>query len=420
MDRCAEVNGRLNAVVTFNPASESDAMASTARWQAGQALSPLDGVPITIKDNLLVQGLRTTWGSRAFADFVPDADEVPVSRLRRAGLVFIGKTNVPELTLQGYTDNALFGPTGNPWAPDLTPGGSSGGAAAAVAAGIGPLALCTDGGGSIRRPAAHTGQFGFKPSAGAVQRGKGFPALLGAFEVVGPIARSVPDIAAMMNILAPATGDPRHVAPSRILHVRSFNHQPVDPEIDRLVTEAAAALAIQGHVVVTVDSVDTFMPIDRIWPVVSSSGVAHLFDCHPELDALAGESIRAMAETGRVCSGGDYAAALAALEDMRHAFEALIDGYEMMLTPAIAAFSWEKEQSHPHSIAGVPVGPRGHALFTAFANALGLPAITIPTARGASGLPAGCQLIGQADGDRQLLAFAQAASGSQPADMPTL
>ncbi|MCW6510619.1 amidase [Lichenifustis flavocetrariae] len=151
-DRIAELDPALNSVVTLDAQSaRAVATASAARWKAGAPRSALDGIPMTIKDNLLVGGLRAIWGSVAYADHVPEQDEIPVDRLRRAGVVIVGKTNFPELTLEGYTSNCLFGTTGNPWNPALTPGGSSGGAVASVAAGFVPAAIGTDGGGSIRR-----------------------------------------------------------------------------------------------------------------------------------------------------------------------------------------------------------------------------------------------------------------------------
>src|SRR4051794_6141673 len=132
--RCEEVNPRLNAVVTLDlDGARRGARESEARWRDGVSLGALDGVPLSVKDNLLARGMRATWGSRLFADYVPEEDELSVARLRAQGVVIFGKTNVPEFTLQGYTDNPVFGPTGNPWDPRLTPGGSSGGAVAAVA-----------------------------------------------------------------------------------------------------------------------------------------------------------------------------------------------------------------------------------------------------------------------------------------------
>ena len=240
LERAEAVNPALNAVVTFDrDGAHEAARRSEARWRSGAPLGPLDGVPVTVKDNIPVAGMRSTWGSRLYAEHVPARDETPVLRLREAGAVILGKTNVPEMTLQGYTSNPLFGTTGNPWAPGLTPGGSSGGAVAAVGSGIGPVALATDGGGSIRRPASHGGLVGLKPTVGRVPRRDGFPPILLDFEVVGPIARSVADLAATMAVISRPDGpsavgfgpvaSPERVAPRRILHVPTFAGAPVDP-----------------------------------------------------------------------------------------------------------------------------------------------------------------------------------------------
>ena len=166
-------------------AALAEAEASAARWQAGTPIGPLDGVPIAIKDNLPTHDLPTTWGCVALADHRPEHDELVVARARAAGAIPLGKTNVPEFTLEGYTSNRLFGTTRNPWNTALTPGGSSGGAVAAVAAGCVPLALGTDGGGSIRRPASHTGLVGLKPSIGAIAREHALPAAAARFRSRG-------------------------------------------------------------------------------------------------------------------------------------------------------------------------------------------------------------------------------------------
>lgn len=416
LERCEAVNPSLNAVVTLAPEAALEAAELSAkRWQAGAPLGPLDGVPISIKDNLLVKGMRATWGSRAFAEFIPDHDEVPVARLRAQGLVIFGKTNVPELTLQGYTDNRLFGATGNPHAPELTPGGSSGGAVAAVGSGIGPLALCTDGGGSIRRPAAHGGLFGLKPSSRTVRRGKGFPAILGEFELVGPIARTLEDVALMLEVLAEdeLPGGELSETP-RILHARTFAGQPVDPEIAAGIDAAARRLTDAGCEVTTIDSLDILSDMDAVWPVVSTSGVAWLFDQYPALTEVAGKDLQAMAETGRGFTAADYAGAVAGIETIKDRFLTRLDGFDALLTPAIAALSWPKATSHPDTIAGQPVGPRGHAIFTAFANALGLPGLSVPAGVSAAGLPYSFQLVGPDRSEKRLIAIAERLNPASP------
>jgi aspartyl-tRNA(Asn)/glutamyl-tRNA(Gln) amidotransferase subunit A len=412
LERIEEVNPRLNALITVNgDGARAAATASTERWRARQARGPLDGVPITIKDNLLVAGLRATWGSRLYADYVPHTDETPVARLREGGAVILGKTNVPEFTVQGYTDNPLFGPTRNPWNTDLTPGGSSGGAVAAVAAGLGALAICTDGGGSIRRPASHTGLVGFKPSRGAVPRDLGFPAILLDFETVGPIARCVDDIIAAMSVI----GGPKlmgsssdgTVARCRVLFVRTFSDAPVDPEIAAGVAAAGAEFERQGHWVTEAVNFDLADPIGDIWPVVSQTGVAWLLSRHTDWKGKAGGAIAAMAEAGAKLSAVRYVSALDAVAEMRRRFTQHFEPYDLLLTPTAAALPWPATETHPSTIAGQPVGPRGHAVFTPLANALGLPAISLPCAPSSRGLPIGFQLVAREGADAFLLSVAR-------------
>lgn len=421
LERAAKMQPALNAIVALDEDRALQAARdSEARWLAGAARGPLDGIPFTVKDNIPAAGMPTTWGSALYADAPSDRDETPVARLREAGAVVFAKTNVPEFTLQGYTSNPLFGATRNPWDPALTPGGSSGGAVACVASGIGPLAIATDGGGSIRRPASHTGLLGLKPTAGRVPRRDGLPPILLDFEVIGPIARAAADLVAALAAIgqpdpavvpqAPYPPIPPSLptAPSRVrvLFVPTFSGAPVDPEIAASVEEAARNLAALGHSVESDPAFDLAEEINAAWPAISQVGLAWLVRRHGGgLDTL-GPAIRAMAEAGRGILATDYFDALHAAHTLRTRLALLFTRCDMILTPSAAALPWPADLSHPATIAGEPVGPRGSAIFTGFVNAAGCPAISIPCRPSGAGLPIGFQLIAPWGRDEALCAMA--------------
>jgi aspartyl-tRNA(Asn)/glutamyl-tRNA(Gln) amidotransferase subunit A len=407
-----DVNPQLNAIVTLDEAGAiRSADESARRWKDGRPISSLDGIPVTIKDNILVAGLRATWGSRLYRDHVPDEDETPVRRLREAGAVILGKTNVPEFTVHGFTSNAVFGTTGNPWNAALTPGGSSGGAVAAVASGMGAIALGTDGGGSIRRPAAHTGLIGFKPSRDTVRRGKGFPAILHDFEVVGPIARCVDDIVRSMEVITGSgwqrlVNEPIVKRPC-IAYAPSFGGAPVDPFIRGTVDRTVAQVRSLGVDIELISPFDLADPLGQIWPIISQTGIAWLLSRHRDWKNNVSPAIAEMAATGQKYSARDYLSALDTIAGMRQAFDILFERYDFLITPTTAAMSWPATDSHPPVIDGQPVGPRGHAVFTPVANALGLPAISLPCPVEDGALPVGLQIIAAQNRDRPLLAFAR-------------
>src|SRR5215472_4688768 len=200
--RIDAVNPRLNAYVTLARESAlAAARAATRALRKRAALPPLYGIPVSIKDLTPTKGLRTTWGSKIFADHVPDEDAITVERLKRAGAIVVGKTNTPEFGAGGNTFNAVFGATRNPWNPALTCGGSSGGAAVALATGMAPLAQGSDTGGSLRTPAAFCGVVGFRTTPGLVPH---HPRALAwdTISVTGPMARTVGDTALMLSVLA--------------------------------------------------------------------------------------------------------------------------------------------------------------------------------------------------------------------------
>ncbi len=432
--RIDAVNPRLNAFVALRrEAALAEAERSTTRFAAGAPLSALDGIPLAVKDNIPSADLPTTWGSPAGREHRPAQDELVLARARAAGAIVVGKTNVPEFTLEGYTANPLFGVTRNPWAPELTPGGSSGGAVAAVAAGMVPLALGTDGGGSTRRPASHTGLVGLKPSIGAIARTHALPPLLLDFEVIGPIARHAADVRLLFEALrGPHPADRRSLAAQaartplpprlRVLYVPTLEGAPVDAQIAASCRAFADGLGARGH---TVDVGE--LPLDLGfmtggWPLIGQVGLAWLFAHHPPWRNGASAKYLDMAEAGRRVAAAELWQVLETVERLRREVAQLFSRVDLIVTPAAAALPWPAAEAYPPEIAGQPVGPRGHAIFTAWVNAAGLPAIAVPCAPSAEGLPIGVQLIGPYGSDDGLLELAAAieASGGQGWRWPPL
>lgn len=417
--RIERLNPRINALVCLNPQARDEARASTARLRAGAGRGLLEGVPIGIKDNILVKGLPTSWGSRALRDAVSEEDEFPVRRLREQGAVILGKTNVPEFTLEGYTGNLLFGVTRNPWNPDLTPGGSSGGSVAGVAAGLFPLALGTDGGGSIRRPASHTGLVGYKPSIGAIARFPTLPQILLDFEVIGPIARTVEDAALLYNAVCgaqprdrsslSARAEPVGLDPPgklRILYVPRFGAHALDREIEASVEEAAHLLAALGHHVDTGVLPFELEAVLEFWPLLGQVGLAHVFDRFPHAQAQAAQRFVEMAEAGRKVPAARYLQGIEAVRVFWSAVTAAFESFDLLLTPTAAALPWPADEIFPRRIDGREVGPRGHAVYTGWVNACGHPAINLPCAPAHNGLPIGFQLVARYAEDELLFRIA--------------
>jgi aspartyl-tRNA(Asn)/glutamyl-tRNA(Gln) amidotransferase subunit A len=423
-ERINALNPPLNAIVARDPGCRAAARESAVRLRNGEARGPLEGVPFTVKDNILVAGVPCTWGSRLLKEYVPAEDEMPVARLRAAGAIPIGKTNVPEFTLEGYTTNPLFGTTHNPWNLALTPGGSSGGVVAAVAAGLGPFGLGTDGGGSIRRPASHAGLVGLKPSIGRVARGSSLPQILLDFEVIGPVARTVADVALVYRAIAGpdpcdrrslygADTRPSHV-PLRILYVPRIGDAPVDREVVASVDDAARALALSGARLEQGELPFDSSAIVEFWPVLGQVGVATVLAQHPGKEHLVGERMRAMADEGRAVPATRYLAGVEAVDAFRRSVTEAFEGFDLIMTPSAAALPWPADDPYPTKIDGRKVGPRGHAVYTGWVNACGHPAISLPCAPSSSGLPIGFQLIGRFGADEQLLEVARRFEESNP------
>ncbi len=423
--RIAALNPALNALVRFDPdTGRAEAREADRRLRAGDP-APLLGVPFTVKDNLWVAGQRVSQGSRRFEGFVAPQDAFAVARLREAGGVFAGITNCSEFACKGVTVNKLFGATKNPYDLALTPGGSSGGAAAAVAAGLAPLALTTDGGGSTRRPASHTGVVGMKPSAGLVPHPTGFAEPVFGNAVVGQMARRVADVVALLDAVArPSLADPQGLPaavwsreaadPARLprglriaFSPRLGLDVPVDPDVAAALEATAAALEREGFRVERADPA---------WP--AGAGESALMPLQlAGLAALYGEALQrgewdadpdiaAQIEAGLKLTGAAVANALFARDAFYRSFDAFFTQHDLLLTPTTPCTAWPFTQAGPAAIAGVPVGPRGHAVFTPLVNHCFLPGCSVPVGLDRRGLPIGAQVIGPRFADARVLALA--------------
>lgn len=433
LERLHAVNPRLNAVVEQDDAwTLAQADAVDRRVAAGERL-PLAGVPVTVKDNLWVAGRRITQGSRLFSDFVAPADAWAVERLRERGAVLVGITNCSEFACKGVSNNRVHGSTRNPWDVRLTPGGSSGGAASATAAGIGALALATDAGGSTRRPAAHAGLVGMKPTFGLVPCGPGFDEPNFGLSVIGQIGRDVADAALLWEQLlgfSPQDWGSQPVevqrprldeAPSRQLSIAWSPDLgcgfPVDADVLDALERQVHRLEADGY---TVERAAPAWPPDvREYPLLKlqQAGLAalhgHALELEPpELD----EDIAAQMRLGRTHSAEDIARVLILREHIHAAYAAFFARHDLLLCPTTPTVAWPVEQLGPASIGGQPAGPRGHAVFTPLFNYAQAPACSVPAGL-VRGLPAGLQVVGRRYADATVLAMAahlERLAGPQP------
>lgn len=406
-DRISGLDRRLNAMVSLSPTAREEAIASATRWRQGQPKGALDGVPIVVKDNLLVRGMPAAFGGRLYQGRLVERDELPIKRLRDAGAVVLGKTNCPEFALEGYTANTTFGVTRNPYDTNLTPGGSSGGSAAALAAGYVPLAIGTDGGGSLRRPASYAGVFGLKPGVGAVPRDEGLPQLLLDYEVVGAFARTTRDLRLAHRILSGGEGCGRGCSERRrILYVPRLGEAPCDPPIIATCDAVAARFAELGHVVVEDGLPFDISTLNELWPIVGRVALSWLRERETEFNRLADSKYVEWADSGARTSGRDLYAFLDHVEHLRKAARDAFQQWDAIIMPSCAAMPWRAEEPFPAVIDGKPVGSRGHAIYTAWVNAVHAPAIAIPAGQN-DGIPIGCQMVGRIGSESMLLDLAE-------------
>jgi amidase len=429
LDRIDRVNPSLNAIVTLDAdGARAAADAADAALAAGEPLGPLHGLPIAHKDTHATGGLRTTWGSPLFRDTVPARDELVIARLRAAGAVRMGKTNVPEFAAGSHTFNSLFGVTHNPYRHGLSAGGSTGGGAAALAAGLVPLAEGSDMGGSLRNPAGFCNVVGLRPTPGRVPT---WPAPIGwsTLSVQGPMGRTVADVALQLTAIAgPDLRVPISLeAPGAVFAAPL----PIDltglrvawaPDlggwvaVDPAITEVlAATLGVFRELGAEVeedcpdlDGADEVFGTLRAWLFAQ----AHLEKSrtHPE---LVKESIRWNAELGAMLTGADIARAEVAHTRLYERMVEFFGRYDVLLAPTTQVLPFPVELEYPTEIGGVRQENYLEWMRSCtLISATGCPALSVPGGFTADGLPAGLQIIGAPRADRRVLevghAFEQA------------
>lgn len=427
LGRIERLNPQLGAFITVaaDQAVESakDALARVA--ESGPS-SPLLGVPISLKDLELTRGIRSTLGCPALRDFVPDRDSVVAERVRRSGAVILGKTNTPEIgiSFKLVTDNLVGGPTWNPWDPTRTTGSSSGGAAAAMAAGLCAIATGSDGGGSIRIPASFCGVFGFKPSHGRVPRANGFGrSEPNQFAQSGPITRDVRDAALLMNVLAgPDPRDPnpegRTLPPdflaalagdlqgSRIGWTHDFGLGPCDAGVVKVARDAALRFEDAGCIV---EEAEVRLPedlSDHFWNIFAANNYA----AYGELLETRGDELgpdgHESLERGKRVSGAEYAGSLRVVNELKLFFGGLMERFDFLMTPTTAITAFDPAH-RPTEIGGRPVdSTTGFYPFTFPVNMTGQPAASAPCGFD-DGRPVGLHIIGRRGDDVGVLRAAR-------------
>ena len=427
LDRIERLNPVLNAYLTVDAEgalkAARDAEKAVTR---GDVLGLLHGVPISIKDLQITKGLRTTGGSAIFKDRVPKEDSVAVERIRRAGAIILGKTNTPEFGLLGVTVNKLGEPCRNPWNPERTTGGSSGGAGAATVAGLCALAEGSDGGGSIRIPSSFCGVFGIKPTQGRVPKysGANLPVTANHFSQAGPMTRTVRDAAVLFGVMAGY--DPRD--PSSIRDPIPDLVSALDRDAKGLrigwspdygyevVAVCRAALDGLGESGCEVTDSDLALdsPFDAFRPLFGTMAFASYGSL---LDDDLTDYARDTIEHGATVSGAEYALALGHMDRIRASIEEQLDRFDLVASPtlAVSAFKAGGPLDTVTEIDGREVDPWwGYFPFTFPINMAGLPAVSIPAGFSADGLPIGLQLVGRRGAEETLVTAAAALERARP------
>jgi amidase len=427
IERIETVNRGLNAVVTLvEERASREAEESDRRLSGKGEIRPLEGIPVTIKDSIITEGVRSTWGMKMFEHHVARQDAPTVERLRAAGAIVIAKTNTPEMTMDYDCDNPVFGPTNNPWNRERVPGGSSGGEAAALAVGMSPLGMGSDYRGSIRVPSAFCGVVGLKPSWGTIPGsghmapGIASPPPIAHMATIGPMARYVDDLTLAYNVVKGPHPSAPYTVPTAQAHPEKVDLKkvrcaiftdacevPVASEIRAAIERAGRELQKMGIVVEAVKP-----PIDdgeRLWwEYNGADGNQLMAEAFGEGMKHSRERLRKFMVAGESKSAAEFFKIAIQRDGWRVQLAEFMERYPIILGPAfcVTAFkhgATEVEidgKTYPHFMAGWPV---------AWGNCAGLPGVVVPCGKDRDGMPIGLQINGRAFGEETVLAVAKAA-----------
>ena len=427
----------IHAFCTPTPdVARAAARAVDARIAAGEDPGVLAGVPIGIKDLVATKDILTVMGSPWYRDFVPDEDDICVERLKAAGAVIIGKTNVPEFGYSGVGHNPVFPATRNPWNLDMTSGGSSAGSGASVAAGVAPFAIGSDGGGSVRIPSAHCGLFGMKASMGRVAlypgcRDERYPGVSSweSIEHIGPMSRTVADSALMLSVITGPDPRDRYSIPAgdvdyrkapaqgikglRIAYSEDWGYAPVDPEVRRVVSEAVRVF--ETDLGCTVERADPGWedPFPQFWTLVA--GDSDLTGMRRMMEGREKEmSPHLVGLLQRDWKASEFTDAKMMRQRVCNRMWRFMQNYDLLLTPTLAVPAFPLYMQGPEIIEGKMVGTGEWLCFTFICNLTGQPAASIPAGFTRDGLPVGLQIIGRHLADGTVLAASGAFEQARP------
>ncbi|MEM2214871.1 MAG: amidase [Candidatus Nezhaarchaeales archaeon] len=419
LERIRRLNSKINAFVMLSPKAIEEAKEAKDK--------PLGGLPIAIKDNTNVKGLRTTYGSKLFENYVPAEDSVIVERLKKAGAVVLGKTNMPEFGLIAYTDNVLFGPTRNPWDLSRTVGGSSGGSAAAVAAGMVPVATGNDGGGSIRIPASFCGLYGLKPTFGRIPI---YPRIPIFTEIVceGFLTKTVEDTALLLDIVKGRDERDMYSLPDdgrsylkeleepidnvKIAFSPNLGYAIVDPEVEEVVRRAAFKLEKFG----VVEEVEVRIPCleNELRAKVTLEFTTFISSMLEKWKKVAYPPHLRLLSLAESLNYKDYIMIEARKQELWIALKKVFDKYDFLITPTTAVKPFEIGRTYPKEIAGRPATPLSWMPFTYPFNFTGQPAASVPAGFSRDGLPIGMQIVGRKFDDVGVLKLSKAFQDVSP------